>query len=134
MFSCTLGSTLFNMHLFDFPYASSPSCSCWFSLRKGAILSTLGYKLRTGCNEIRLEFVMFVMSRCHTSRSGCEIRLPQKRVRDPGRVFFFFVKPVNGHDFAMMDGFLLFCRCKVNSFVDFIFSPQIHTRLVVLLL
>ena len=37
-------------------YASSASCSCWFSLRKGAILSTLADKSKTDCNEIKAEF------------------------------------------------------------------------------
>ena len=37
-------------------YASSASCSCSFSLRKGAILSTLADKSKTDCNEIKGEF------------------------------------------------------------------------------
>ena len=37
-------------------YTSSASCSCWFSLRKGAILSTLADKSKTDCNEIKAEF------------------------------------------------------------------------------
>ena len=37
-------------------YTSSASCSCWFSLRIGAILSTLADKSKTDCNEIKAEF------------------------------------------------------------------------------
>ena len=37
-------------------YTSSASCSCWFSLRKGAILSTVADKSKTDCNEIKAEF------------------------------------------------------------------------------
>ena len=36
---------------------SYASCSCWFSLRKGAILSTLADKIKTDCNEIKGEII-----------------------------------------------------------------------------
>ena len=56
VFPCTLGSELWVVKS-PICLTSYASCSCWFSLRKGAILSTLADKIKTDCNEIKVEIM-----------------------------------------------------------------------------
>ena len=56
VFPCTLGSTLAVVRS-PICLTSYESCSCWFCLRKGAILSILADKIKADCNEIKGEIM-----------------------------------------------------------------------------
>ena len=69
-------------------YTWSALCNCWFSLRKGAILSPQADKWKIDCKEIRREFVM---SWCQTHGSVCKIRLGcHSNMTENKAVFFNF--------------------------------------------
>ena len=87
VFKCLLSAT-FNMHLFHFLCIVCIMQYCWFSVRKGAILSPPADKWKTGCKEIRRECMM---SWCHTRGSVCKIRLGcHSNMTENKAVFFNF--------------------------------------------